>query len=129
MLVPFDPRDPLSLDSIPGTLHPAREVAKNHPIVPQGKIVDLPSASAGIVGWPFPSTQRTFGPTPFPRANLYHKRWILEGTFSKAHIAEDKALEPLNLIEYSFDEHCSSFKWFVFLVKTYLPLKRLLQNS
>ena len=40
LLFPVHPGNPFALDSILGTVDPAREEAEDHPVVPQGKILD-----------------------------------------------------------------------------------------
>ncbi len=48
LLFPVHLGNSFVLDSIPG-VDPAREEAEDHPVVPKGKILDLPGTSAGIV--------------------------------------------------------------------------------
>ena len=105
LLFPVHPGNPFSLDFLPGTVDPAREEAEDHPVVPQGKILDLPGTSAGIVDRSFPAAHRTFGTTPLPGEDVHHKGGLLKPPFPEADLAEDEPLVVFQLIEYCFNKH------------------------
>ena len=105
LLFPVHPGNPFSLDSIPGTVDPAREEAEDHPVVPQGKILDLPGTSAGIVHRSLPTAHRTFGSASLPGEDIHHKGGLLKPPFPEADLAEYESLEVFQLIEYCFEKH------------------------
>ena len=99
LLFPVHPGNPFSLNSIPGTVDPAREEAEDHPVVPQGKILDLPGTSAGIVDRSFPAAHRTFGTASFSGSDLNRENWSSRMRFLDPYAAKNEALEILHPVE------------------------------
>ena len=99
LFFPVHPGNPFSLDSVPGTVDPAREEAEDHPVVPQGKILDLPGTSAGIVDRSFPAAHRTFGTASFSGSDLNRENWSSRMRFLDPYAAKNEALEILHPVE------------------------------
>ena len=93
LFFPVHPGNPFYLDSVPGTVDPAREEAENHSVAPQGEILRLPGASTGVVDRSFPAAHRTSGTTPLPGEDVHHKGGLLKPPFPETDLAEYEPLE------------------------------------
>ena len=99
LLFPVHPGYPFHLDSVPGTTDSAGKEAEDHPVVPQGEILDLPGTSAGAVHRSFPAAHRTFRTASLPGTDLNRESRPSRMRFLDPHTAKNETLEILHAIE------------------------------